>query len=474
MNFFDFKRYYLVGIKGVAMASLAQMLADAGKEVRGSDVAENFVTEKVLNDLHIQIDEQFDPSYLEQTECVVYTAAHQGKFNAQVTGAVAKNIPVFSHAEALGYFFNQQKGVAVCGVGGKSTVSAMITWILDKTGVSLSFSVGVGGIVGMERTGKWNPSSQYFIAEADEYVTDPAAVAQGEKAIPRFSYLNPFITVCTHIKYDHPDVYASEQDTINAYQQFFLQISNEGVLILNELDVPKNLRTSAGVTYTFGTSETASLRYKYLPETSVAGVTMGSFWYQNQEHVVQLAVPGEYNLENAAAATLACLAMGIPIETSIAALATFASTIRRFEYKGEINGVKFYDDYGHHPSELSAVITAAYGWYSPNNLVIAFQPHTYSRTKHLFNDFVTALARTKRLVLLDIFASAREAFDPTVSSQQLAAAVSQQNPECNVTHLATIKDLELYCKTQLHQGDVLLTMGAGDIYHVHELLKKSA
>jgi UDP-N-acetylmuramate--alanine ligase len=359
-------------------------------------------------------------------------------------------------------------------VGGKSTVTAMITWILEKSGHSPSFSVGVGGIVGMKRTGVWNPQSQFFIAEADEYVTDPAAVAQGEKAIPRFSYLKPFITVCTHIKYDHPDVYASEQDTVNAYQQFFSQISSDGILILNEIDLPKQLTTSAATTYTFGTSPTATLRYTYLAESSLAGVTMGNFWYQNQEYVMQLSVPGEYNLENSAAATLACLAMGIPIETSIAALATFASTIRRFEYKGEINGVKYYDDYGHHPSELTAVITAAYAWYSPDKLVIAFQPHTYSRTKHLFTEFVAALAKSNRLVLLDIFASAREAFDPSVSSQQLAEAVAQQNPSCNVTHLATIKDLEQYCKTQLHQGDVLLTMGAGDIYHVHELLRKAS
>jgi UDP-N-acetylmuramate--alanine ligase len=132
MSFFDYQNYYLVGIKGVAMTSLAQLLLDAGKKVSGSDVPEAFVTEKILSTLPVQIDTSFDKNILEETQCVIYTAAHQGKFHPQVKQAQAKNIAVYSHAEALSFFFNEKKGIAVCGVGGKSTVSAMISWILEN------------------------------------------------------------------------------------------------------------------------------------------------------------------------------------------------------------------------------------------------------------------------------------------------------------------------------------------------------
>lgn len=471
MSFFEHKKYYLVGIKGVAMASLAQLLVDAGKTVIGSDVAEDFVTQKVLANLSVHIDTQFDPALLDGADCVVYTAAHQGTQNPQVAAAIEKNIPVFSHAEALAEFFNQQKGVAVCGVGGKSSVSAMITWILEKNGIDSSYSVGVGGIVGMEKTGHWNPQSEYFIAEADEYVTDPAAVAQGAAPIARFSFLKPFVTICMHLKYDHPDVYASEEQTMQTFESFFSQIHSEGTLILNEQDTTRNLKTSAMHTLSFGTSDQATLKYEHDAQASSAGVTVGTFTYNQQQYPVQLSVPGLYNLENAAAAALAAVLLGVKIEDSISALASFASTMRRFEFKGEVNGVKYYDDYGHHPSELQAVITAAYEWYDPAKTVISFQPHTYSRTKHLFSEFVEVLAQAKRLVLLDIFASARESFDESVSSQQLADAIKTKNPACEVQVLPNVAALAQFCQTQLHQGDTLLTIGAGDVYHVHDIIQ---
>lgn len=473
MKFFEYKNFYLVGIKGVAMTSLAQLLIDAGKQITGSDVSEDFVTKKILSSLNVKIDTTFDAAHLEASECVIYTAAHQGKFNPQVTAAREKNIPIFSHAEALAQFFNQKKGIAVCGVGGKSTISAMITWIMEKNNSTPSFSVGVGQIIGMQETGRWNNNAEYFVAEADEYVTDPAAVAQGETPIARFSYLHPYLTVCTHIQYDHPDVYASEAETIATYQKFFNQIDQNGVLLLNEQDSNRNLSTTAAQQITFGTSANATLQYKHLPQTSSEGITRGTFTYDNVDYPVELMVPGEYNLENAAAATLACIQLGISIEHCILALQSFASTMRRYEFKGEINGVRYYDDYGHHPSEIAAVIDATYQWFPSEKVVIAFQPHTYTRTKHLFTEFVEVLSKTRRLLVLDIFASAREEEDPSITSEQLAKAIREKNPSCEVIHLSNVDDLANYCKVNLKAGDICLTVGAGDIYHVHDILKEA-
>jgi UDP-N-acetylmuramate--alanine ligase len=210
-NLLDYHRFYLVGIKGVAMTALANCLHDAGKQIRGSDVAEDFVTLNQLQAINCPIDTSFEPNLINQSECVIYTAAHQGPQNPQVVAARAAGIPTFSHAEALGFLFNQKKGLAVCGVGGKSTTSAMITWIMCHTTTPTtdqpSYAIGVGKIPGLAKTGQWQADNAYFVAEADEYVTDPHATTRGEKITPRFSYLRPFITVCTNLRYDHPDVY---------------------------------------------------------------------------------------------------------------------------------------------------------------------------------------------------------------------------------------------------------------------------
>ena len=207
MSILDYNNFFLVGIKGVAMTAIAQILIDAKKRVSGSDVEENFVTQDILKKLNIDILNGFETEIPKDTDYVIYTAAHNGPFNPQVIAAKKKNIPALSQAEVLAKFFNLKKGIAVCGVEGKSTVSAMIAWILEITGRNPSFSIGVGNIPGLNKTAKWDQDSDLFVSEADEYVIDPSCIERHEKIIPRFSFLKPFTTVCTNLKFDHPDVY---------------------------------------------------------------------------------------------------------------------------------------------------------------------------------------------------------------------------------------------------------------------------
>ncbi len=487
MNWESYSNYYLVGIKGVAMTSLAQILLDAGKRVQGSDTPENFVTKDVLSKLDIHIDD-FTAEIPANIDCVVYTAAHKGQFNPQVLAAKERGIPCFSQAEAVAAFFNEKKGIAVCGVGGKSTTSAMITWILEKTGHAPSFSVGVGQILGMEHTGKWSNESEYFVAEADEYVTDPTAPSRGEPITPRFSYMHPMITICTNFAFDHPDVYKTIEDTKTAYQNFFNQIDPAGALVLNERDrgvVPISATTQN--VYYFGSSETAHFGLKLDEVRYEPGKTIGTLFVrttsQNQvptftindsnateTYELSLQVPGVYNLENAAYAVFACMLAGVPVADACAAIAEFQSTKRRFERIGEKNGVLYFDDYAHHPSEVKNVIAAITAWYPEKRIVIAFQSHTFSRTKQLFDQFVAALGDAREVLLIDIFASAREAYDPSIKSDMLVAAVAEQYPTVQIQNLKTIENLANYLHTKLHPGDICLTIGAGDIYKVHELI----
>lgn len=474
-----FQHFYLVGIKGVAMAGMAQLLVDAGKTVHGCDVAEEFVTADVLASLPCQIDIGFDHPLPGDIDCVIYTAAHHGKDNPLVRQAAHRQIPTASHAEALGYFFNQKQGIAVCGVGGKSTTSAMIAWILEQTGKKPSYAVGVGKIIGLARTGQWKTDSDFFVAEADEYVTDASAPARGEAITPRFSYLTPQVTVCTNLEFDHPDVYTDFEHTKAVFRKFFRRIKERGELIINadnqnlvELvtELQPYLDQHEVEVWSFGSTEAATVQ---LLEYHVgSGSNTAELNYQQQTYSLELFMPGKFNIMNALAAITACLAIGVPINDSIAALRSFRSTTRRFEYIGEKHGVKYYDDYAHHPHEVAAVINAINEWYPDSHVVIAFQSHTFSRTKQLFTQFVEALSTAKEVAMIDIFPSAREAYDPSVTSTQLCEAISVASPTLTAVNYGNLPELANYLKSHLKPGDVCLTVGAGDIYHVHELISK--
>lgn len=466
--------YYLVGIKGVAMTALAQVLIDAGHRVRGSDLGESFVTEPILRRLEITVDD-FAVTIPAAVDQVVYTAAHQAGLHPQVLAAIARGIPACSHAEALAEWFNQKKGLAVCGVGGKSTISAMISWILEKAGHHPSYAVGVGEIIGLRRTGQWSEAGTTFVAEADEYVTDPVAVQRAEQLIARFQYLKPAITVASTISFDHPDVYKNEAHTRQVFIDWFRQLPATGTLISSDENRAWLEKAVANVPIIwYGQSSMSDLVLTATPLVkrhkgevkSVATITAHGTAFE-----VSLGVPGSYNMLNALAAIAATHQLGLPIQTSIDQLAAFSSTKRRFEYRGKVQGINCYDDYAHHPREIAVVLEAARQWFGHKRIVVAFQPHTFSRTKALFDDFVAALGEAPELLLLDIFGSARETADPSISSDSLCVALLKHKPRLKVRNLHTIDALAHYVESELDPDDVFLTLGAGDIYKVHDLLQ---
>ncbi len=468
MTHFPYTQVHLVGIKGVAMTALAQLLQDCGIKITGSDVADDFVTKEALSKLQLLIQTSFLESLPLETECVIYTAAHQSQNNPQVKAAVTAGIPTLSHAEALGIFFDAKKGVAVCGVGGKSTTTAMIVWILDKLNKQPSFAVGVGKIIGLPNTGRFDASGETFIAEADEYVTDPTQ-NDPKLRLPRFSYLHPSITVCTNILHDHPDVYAEEADTRAAFNTFFGQMKQPSTLIINsESSAKVSANLHKVITYGTKPGDTLQLLQDLTVKEKQARATL---LHQGKAHELTLGVPGFFNMLNATAAIATCLSLGIQIEDCLDAIRSFASTQRRFESKGYIHGVQYYDDYAHHPAEIAATITAAQQWEPNKRVVFAFQPHTYSRTKKLFSEFVNALSLADEVLLLPIYASAREEADSSISSEMLKTALAEKAQPKTLELISDLPDLAEWCKKNLVAGDVCVTLGAGDIYQVHELLQ---
>lgn len=472
----ELNNFYLVGIKGVAMTALASCLLDAGKQVRGSDVAEDFPTKNSLEKLKVKVDVGFDKPLPQKTQAVIFSGANGGSRNPQVLEAQKRNLLVLSHAQALSEFFNLQKGVAVCGVGGKSTISAMLALVTQKLAPQ-SYAVGVGEIIGLERIGQFLPTSDFFIAEADEYVADPvaaqAAIAKGEPIRPRFSYLEPQIVICSNLHFDHPDVYRDLAHTKQVYLDFFRQIKTGGTLIYNGddknlLELVDILRGENRRLHLVSFGARAGCDFRLANYQSGPGISTFTIAVPNEETLsVRLNLPGEFNAYNATAAIAALAAMKFDLKLVAATLKDYRSVKRRFEFVGEKNGVLCYDDYAHHPDEVRAAITAIYDWYPKRPIVIAFQSHTYSRTKRLFAQFVEAFAQAQEVVMIDIFPSAREAFDPSVTSDMLCQAIKQKFPDHQAHNLKTIAALRKF----LHQqkaGTVFVTLGAGDIYQIYE------
>ncbi|MBI3956342.1 UDP-N-acetylmuramate--L-alanine ligase [Candidatus Gottesmanbacteria bacterium] len=418
-GFSKIKRIYFVGIKGVAMAALAVWAKETGKIIAGSDVGEEFPTDEELRKAGIAVHEGFDEAHFVafKPDLVIYTGAHGGRDNPQVQEAMKQKIPSLPHGKALGMAMEGKRQISVAGSHGKTTTSAMIATILTQAGLDPSYAIGCGSIRGLGAAGHAG-KGEWFVAEADEYVTDP-----GHDQTPRFLWQTPEILVVTNIDFDHPDVYAD----LTAVQQAFVALQRKSKLtIINADDPASSVLRGAQRVILFG--------HTRLPDVS-------------------LQIFGVHNMLNAAAAFTACEAIGIARDVIKRGLERFGGTKRRLEKLGEVRGAVIYDDYAHHPKEIQATIAAIRQQYPSRRVIIVFQPHTYSRTKALLTDFSRALVKADIALVTDVYASAREAQTEEGLVQRLGGI-----------YAPTRNDVSEWLEKELNENDVIVFMGAGDIY----------
>lgn len=470
------KKVHFVGIKGVALAALAQCLNDVGIIVTGSDIEEEFVTQEVLHKREFLVHTNFSAGHItSDTDLVVYTGAHQGRDNIEVQRAIELGISVASHAEALGQLMDTKKSMSICGTGGKSTTSAMIAWTLEYAGARPSFAVGVGNIKNLGCSGRFVPDSEWFVAEADEYAVDPTCDLR-----PRFIYQHPHVIVCSNLSYDHPDIYPTFDDMKQTFLSFFNCLPMHGTLIVNgdnhelvellpqvrgDIEV---IRVGLGSHNDVVISHAHTIRHR---NTASVRFNFGELLVTPEHAELSLKVPGMHNIFNASLTYAAVGKTGTAQDIAREGLNQFAGTMRRFEYVGQFQGAPCYDDYAHTPDEIAATLTALSNWEPDRRIVAAFQPHTFSRTRALFDGFVQTLTKADEVVLVEIFPSAREAFDPRISSQMLGDRIKELAKGKKVHVVATIDGLADVLRTIVRSGDTLITMGAGDIYKVFERLK---
>ena len=448
------KKIHFVGIKGIAMAALAVYAKEGGFLVTGVDIDEEFPSDDVLKTAKIPVLVGFDASHINSPDLVVYTGAHNGRENIEVQEAIKKNIPGHPHGKPLGLLMTGNRRISVAGSHGKTTTTAMLATILRHARQNPSFAFGCGQVSGLGLPGHFG-RGDWFIAEADEYVTDP-----GHDNTPRFLWQSPEVLVVTNIDYDHPDAYGSLDDVIDAFVRLRNKVNGHGEVILSAEDPNcRRLiwRESSVVLVGFGAAdyEIKNIHFsegRTFFELEMPGVKIGEFTLQ---------VPGRHNTLNAAMAAAAAHDAGISWEDIQKGLETFGGAKRRFENIGTVGTTRFYDDYAHHPSEIAATLSAARAWYPKRRIIAVFQPHTYSRTKALLDEFSGAFLDATMVITTDIYASAREKDTLGISGAILAEKIASRHP--NAFFAKDKGAMKKLLDAKIQDGDVVIFMGAGDI-----------
>ena len=445
--------FHFIGIGGISMSGIAELLLSEGFSVSGSDMAESELTDR-LTDLGARIYfPQAAGNIKSDISLVIYTAAiHED--NPELKEVRRRNLPALTRAEFLGQLMKRYRiSAAVSGTHGKTTTTSMLSEILLKADKDPTLSIGgmLKSIGGNFRVGK----RDIFVTEACEYTNS-------------FLSFAPTLGVILNVDEDHLDFFKDLNDIQQSFRKFALLLPEDGVLVINS-DTKGFDTITEGLKcriVTFGADSSSDY---YPSDISYNKLAFPSFTLHHADRIlgkIQLRVPGEHNVGNACAAAAAAVEMGIGEENIISALNEFEGTDRRFQHKGSFNGVEVIDDYAHHPTEIKASLTAAKKC-EYNTLWCVFQPHTYTRTKALLPEFAEALSLADRVVLADIY-PARETDTLGISSETLAKEIQALGH--NACYFDSFEKIEKFLQENCIHGDLLITMGAGDVYKIGDAL----
>ncbi len=459
INWSKVKKIYFLGIKGSGMVALVEILHRQGYEITGADTAEKFFSDDILKKrLYVKFHEGFSASHIaNDIDLVVFSTAYNEQNNEEFKAAKYKSIPMLSYPELLGILFNEKYGVAVCGTHGKTTTTAMLAEIFKKA--DFDPTAVVGSLVRQWRGSALAGRSEFMIIEADEYQD-------------KLQYYNPQAVILTSADWDHPDHFKTYEDYKKAFTDFVKKIPRHGFLVVcgdraDTLEIAKSAKCKI-ITYGFEKDCEAKITNHVLRQgkqffsLSVRGKNLGEF---------ETMLPGKHNVLNAAAAVAMSHQFNAKMEKVREALANFEGTARRFEYIGEHNGAIIIDDYGHHPEEIKATLRAARDFFPKKKIWCVFHPHTFTRTAALLAEFSQSFDDADHVIVLDIYGSAREV-QGGVHSKDLVEAAKKYNR--NVEYIPTIDEAAEYLAERIGKGDLVLTIGAGNVWEVAEKLVAEA
>jgi UDP-N-acetylmuramate--alanine ligase len=447
----DFHRVHFIGIGGAGMSGIAEVLKNLGYAVSGSDRAESVVTRRLV-DLGIKIFKGHAASNVADADVIVVSSAIKSD-NAELIAARERRVPIVPRAEMLGELMRFRRGIAVAGTHGKTTTTSLVASVLAEGGLDPTFVIG-GQLLAAGTHARLG-TGEYLVAEADE--------SDGS-----FLMLNPVIAIITNIDADHLENYGGDYENVKkAFSDFLHRLPFYGIAVvcIDDAEVTELAEGTARRAITYAVDKDADVRATNVRQQG------------NQMHFalqlpdadstveVTLNLPGRHNVQNALAAAAVGWHLGIDIESIARALSEFQGVGRRFQLRGELaldNGkALLVDDYGHHPRELDAVFAAARGGWPDRRLVVAFQPHRYTRTRDLLDDFANVLCEVDVLVLTDVY-PAGEAHIAGADGRALARAVRARG-KVDPVLIDHPRELRGALSSLLEDGDLLLVMGAGDI-----------
>jgi UDP-N-acetylmuramate--alanine ligase len=444
------KRVHFIGIGGISMSALAEILLENNFYVSGSDANSSLITQK-LTEKGAKIYLGHNSKNIENVDLIVYTAAIAAD-NPELLRAAELNIPLMDRAEFIGYLMKGHKyNVAVAGTHGKTTCTSMLSHIVMEA--ELDPTILVGGeldlINGNVRTGK----SDYFITEACEYKAS-------------FLKFSPYIGIILNIDADHLDYYRDLNHIKETFKMFSDIIPKDGYIVgyADDSAVEDIMKEANCNTLSYGFIK-GNLIAQNIVFNENGCACFDVVKDDSKLFTITLSVPGKHNVLNALASIATSIILNVPYNAIINGLANFTGTHKRFEVKGKKNGVTVIDDYAHHPTEIRATLSTAKN-YPHNRIYCVFQPHTYSRTITLFEDFSKAFFDADELILADIYA-AREKDTGIVNSNMLGDCIREKGVNCKNFH--SFEEIVEYLQNVLESGDLLLTVGAGDVVKVGEI-----
>lgn len=452
----NIKSIHFIGIGGISMSGLAEILLSLGYIVSGSDIKESNLTNK-LKQLGAKIFTEHNEINIQKPDLVVYTAAVK-KDNPELVRARSLGIPIIDRATLLGQIMKKYPySIAVSGTHGKTTTTSMISLIMLEAGLNPTIHIGgeLDSIGGTTKIG----NGKYLVAEACEYFES-------------FLKFFPFMVVINNIEYDHADFFSNIDHVKQTFMKFALLVPEDGYIIANLDDsnvasLLDNIHCNK-VTYGLKAKDVMwtakNISYDSNGRASFTLVKDG-----NEIIRINLNIPGAHNVMNALASAVSCYTLGCSAESIKTGLENFSGTHRRFELKGILNNVKVIDDYAHHPSEVKATLKAARSS-EHSKIWCVFQPHTYTRTRTLLSDFASAFTDADKVIVADIYA-AREIDSGDINSSMLADKINASGKEA--LYLNSFDSIVKYLVDNVSQGDIIITMGAGDIYKVADMYLNS-
>lgn len=443
------KTAYFIGIKGVGMTALAQIFKEKYKiKVTGSDTDEEFFTDKVLRSHRIKFCNGFKTENVpDQADLVVISSAYNEHNNIEVKEARDRGLNIIKYSEGISMLFKNNFGIAVCGSHGKTTTTAMLGYAFKKAG--LDPTVIVGSNVPQFKGNALSGKSKYLVVEADEY---QAKILEYQARV----------VLVNNIDYDHPDFFKNEKAYKEVFWKFVRKLPQNGILVANMDD--KNVKDLVRK------AKQQKLKIKILEYSAIIPPFAKGVGGISPSIELNLRLPGTHNISNALAVLTLAQELGISKKDIIKYLNEFKGTTRRFEYKGKYRGALIIDDYAHHPAEIQATLKAAKEKYPQKRIWCVFHPHTFSRTEAFFDDFAKSFSNANKTIILDIYNSARET-KGNVHSKYLVKAINENHSDA--LYLPTKEDAMEYLKSNLERNDVLITMGAGDVWKIGEELLKN-